>query len=85
MRALFFLMLPSILPSEFMFPFGGMLVWTQLIGEVLPATHFMRIVRRGVMLRGAGPGSVSVELAALLAIRPIVSTLAISRHRVMLD
>jgi len=84
MQASFFLMLPSILLSGFMFPFRGMPVWAQWIGEVLPATHFMRIVR-GVMLKGAGLGSISAELAALLAILLIVSTLAISRYRVTLD
>jgi ABC-2 type transport system permease protein len=84
MQASFFLMLPSILLSGFMFPFRGMPAWAQWIGEVLPATHFMRIVR-GVMLKGAGLGSISAELAALLAILLIVSTLAISRYRVTLD
>jgi len=67
MQASFFLMLPSILLSGFMFPFRGMPSWAQWIGEVLPATHFMRIVR-GVMLKGASLGSISAELAALLAI-----------------
>jgi ABC-2 type transport system permease protein len=67
-----------------MFPFRGMPAWAQWIGEALPATHFMRIVR-GVMLKGAGFGSISAELAALLAILLIVSTLAISRYRVTLD
>ena len=84
MQASFFLMLPSILLSGFMFPFRGMPAWAQWIGEGLPATHFMRIVR-GVMLKGAGFGSISAELAALLAILLIVSMLAISRYRVTLD
>jgi ABC-2 type transport system permease protein len=84
MQASFFLMLPSILLSGFLFPFRGMPAWAQWIGEGLPATHFMRIVR-GVMLKGAGFGSIFAELAALLAILLIVSTLAISRYRVTLD
>jgi ABC-2 type transport system permease protein len=79
-----FYIFPSLLLSGFMFPFRGMPAWAQWIGEVLPATHFMRIVR-GVMLKGAGLGSISAELAALLAILLIVSTLAISRYRVTLD
>ena len=45
--------LPSILLSGFMFPFAGMPVWAQYIGEVLPLTHFIRIVR-AIMLKGAG-------------------------------
>ena len=84
MQASFFMMLPSILLSGFMFPFRGMPVWAQWLGEMLPATHFMRIVR-GLMLKGAGFGSISAELAALLAILLIVSTLAISRYKVTLD
>ena len=72
MQASFFMMLPSILLSGFMFPFRGMPVWAQWIGEALPATHFMRIVR-GVMLKGAGFDDISTELAALLAMLLIVS------------
>jgi ABC-2 type transport system permease protein len=68
----------------FMFPFRGMPAWAQWIGEALPATHFRRIVR-GVVLKGADFGSIYAELAALLAILLIVSTLAISRYRVTLD
>ena len=67
-----------------MFPFRGMPARAQWIGEALPATHFRRIVR-GVVLKGAGFGSISAKLAALLAILLIVSTLAISRYRVTLD
>ncbi len=49
----FFFFLPSILLSGFMFPFRGMPVWAQRVGEVLPLTHFLRIVR-GVLLKGNG-------------------------------
>ncbi|MDP1960593.1 MAG: ABC transporter permease [Reyranella sp.] len=84
MQASFFMMLPSILLSGFMFPFRGMPVWAQWLGEALPATHFMRIVR-GVMLKGADLGDVSAPLIALVAMLLIVSTLAISRYKVTLD
>ena len=84
MQMAFFFFLPSILLSGFMFPFRGMPVWAQWIGEVLPATHFMRIVR-GLMLKGAAFGSISAELLALVAILLVVSTLAISRYKVTLD
>ena len=66
MQASVFILLPSILLSGFMFPFRGMPRWAQWLGEVLPATHFMRIVR-GLMLKGAGFGDVSAELLALVA------------------
>jgi ABC-2 type transport system permease protein len=84
MQASFFMMLPSILLSGFMFPFRGMPVWAQWIGEALPATHFMRVVR-GVMLKGAGFDDISTELAALLAMLLIVALVAISRYKVTLD
>ena len=48
----FFFFLPSILLSGFMFPFRGMPLWAQVIGEVLPLTHFLRVVR-GIMLKGS--------------------------------
>ena len=56
MQASVFILLPSILLSGFMFPFRGMPLWAQYIGETLPATHFMRIAR-GLMLKGATVGA----------------------------
>ena len=53
MQMTFFFFLPSMLLSGFMFPFRGMPGWAQAIGEVLPLTHFLRIVR-GVLLKGNG-------------------------------
>ena len=58
----FFFFLPSILLSGFMFPFRGMPGWAQAIGEALPLTHFLRVVR-GVMLKGAGCGDVTGNAA----------------------
>ena len=84
MQASVFFLLPSILLSGFMFPFRGMPLWAQYLGEALPATHYMRIVR-GVMLKGASFGDISGELIAIVGILLIVSALAISRYRVTLD
>ena len=84
MQASFFFLLPSILLSGFMFPFRGMPPWAQWLGEVLPVTHFLRIVR-GVMLKGATFGDIAAELAALGVILLVVSALAISRYRITLD
>ena len=49
----FFFFLPSMLLSGFMFPFRGMPHWAQVLGEILPLTHFLRIVR-GILLKGNG-------------------------------
>jgi ABC-2 type transport system permease protein len=51
MQMSIFFLLPAILLSGFAFPFRGMPGWAQDIGEILPATHFLRIVR-GIMLKG---------------------------------
>src|SRR5437764_4398967 len=57
----FFVFLPSILLSGFMFPFRGMPRWAQIVGEILPNTHFLRIVR-GIMLKGNGASETWHEL-----------------------
>src|SRR5262252_7722230 len=84
MQASVFILLPSILLSGFMFPFRGMPEWAQVLGEGLPATHFIRIVR-GVILKAADRSDISAELLALFAILIVVSTIAISRYRETLD
>jgi ABC-2 type transport system permease protein len=67
-----------------MFPFRGMPNWAQYIGEVLPLTHFLRIVR-GVMLKGVGIGDIVIEFQALLIFIMVVGTIAILRYRRTLD
>lgn len=84
MQLTFFFFLPSILLSGFMFPFRGMPVWAQYLGEVLPLTHFLRVVR-GVMLKGAEWSHVSQEFYALFAFILFAGTLSILRYRTTLD
>ena len=67
-----------------MFPFAGMPRWAQWIGELLPLTHFLRIVR-GIMLKGAGLTELLPELWALLAFTLAAGTLALLRSRRTLD
>ena len=80
----FFFLMPAILLSGFAFPFRGMPGWAQVIGEALPATHFIRIVR-GVMLKGASLDQVAGEIAVLAFMLVIVATVAVSRYKVTLD
>ena len=80
----FFFFLPSILLSGFMFPFRGMPHWAQWIGEALPLTHFLRIVR-GVMLKGNAAPEVWPHLWPLLVFTAVVMTLGVSRYRRTLD
>lgn len=84
MQMSFFYILPSILLSGFMFPFRGMPAWAQWIGEVIPVTHFLRVVR-GSLLKAQGIGDQWRELAALAAFVCIVTALAMARYRRTLD
>jgi ABC-2 type transport system permease protein len=79
-----FYILPSILLSGFMFPFRGMPQWAQALGEVVPVTHFLRVVR-GALLKGQGIEDMWRELAALLAFVCVVTALAMARYRRTLD
>jgi ABC-2 type transport system permease protein len=80
----FFFFLPSMLLSGFMFPFRGMPQWAQYLGEVLPLTHFLRIVR-GVMLKGSGAAELLPELWPMLAFLAVAGAVALARYRQTLD
>ena len=80
----FFFFLPSILLSGFMFPFRGMPAWAQALGEVLPLTHFLRIVR-GILLKGNGIADVSLQLWQLALFALIALTIGVKRYRQTLD
>jgi len=82
MSMMFFL--PSILLSGFMFPFAGMPVWAQYLGEGLPLTHYIRIVR-AIMLKGAGPANLQYDTIALIALMLVAMTIAVTRFRRTLD
>ena len=80
----FFVFLPSILLSGFMFPFRGMPPWAQLIGEIFPLTHFLRIVR-GILLKGNTPNDVMLQLWQIALFAAIALTIGIKRYRQTLD
>ena len=80
----FMFFLPNILLSGFMFPFRGMPNWAQYIGEVLPLTHFNRIVR-GIMLKGAGIAELGQEALMLGGFTIAVMALAVIRFKRTLD
>jgi ABC-2 type transport system permease protein len=84
MQMSFFYLLPSILLSGFMFPFRGMPAWAQAIGEVIPVTHFLRVVR-GSLLKGQDLGDQWREHGALIAFVCVVTALAVARYRRTLD
>ncbi len=84
MQMTFFFFLPSMLLSGFMFPFRGMPDWAQVIGEVLPLTHFLRIVR-GVLLKGSGITDIVPELWPIGLFMLVAGTVALKRYRQTLD
>jgi len=84
MQLTVFFFLPSMLLSGFMFPFRGMPTWAQVIGEALPLTHFLRVVR-GIMLKGAGFIDLRVDLAAIAAFMIVVALIAMLRYKRTLD
>ena len=82
MSTMFFL--PSILLSGFMFPFAGMPVWAQYVGECLPLTHYVRIVR-AIMLKGATLQNLQYDTLVLLALMLVAMVIAVTRFRRTLD
>jgi ABC-2 type transport system permease protein len=84
MQMTVFFLLPSILLSGFMFPFRGMPNWAQWLGEALPNTHFLRIVR-GILLKGNGPAEIWPHVWPLLIFLFVIGSLALLRYRRTLD
>jgi ABC-2 type transport system permease protein len=84
MQMTFFFFLPSILLSGFMFPFRGMPEWAQYIGQVLPLTHFLRIVR-GVLLKGNGWSEIGQEAWPLAVFMLVILLVGLRAFRSTLD
>lgn len=82
MSTMFFL--PNVLLSGFMFPFAGMPVWAQWLGEALPLTHYIRIVR-AIMLKGATLQNLHYDAAALGVLMLAAMIVAVTRFRRTLD
>src|SRR5204863_7306646 len=82
MAMMFFL--PNILLSGFMFPFAGMPVWAQWIGEALPLTHYLRIVR-AIMLKGAVLPDLQYDALVMAGLMFVAMTIAVRRFRRTLD
>ena len=80
----FMFFLPNILLSGFMFPFAGMPGWAQWIGQCLPLTHFIRIVR-AILLKGSTIGDLQVDAVWLVGLMLVAMTIAVTRFRRTLD
>jgi ABC-2 type transport system permease protein len=84
MQMAFFFFLPSLMLSGFMFPFRGMPVWAQTLGEAFPLTHFLRIVR-GILLKGNGFEEVVLELWPIALFAVVALAIGVKRYRQTLD
>jgi len=84
MQMTFFFFLPSIMLSGFLFPFRGMPEWAQWLGETLPITHFLRIIR-GILLKGNGVPEVWGDVWPMILFLFAAGTLAVLRFRRTLD
>jgi ABC-2 type transport system permease protein len=84
MQMTMFFLLPAILLSGFAFPFRGMPVWAQWIGEALPATHFLRVVR-GILLKGNGWEQIWPDMWPLILFMFVAGSMALLRFRRTLD
>ena len=84
MQMTMFFLLPAILLSGFAFPFMGMPAWARVIGEALPATHFLRIVR-GILLKNNGMPEIWQDLWPLFLFTFVAGSLALLRFRRTLD
>jgi ABC-2 type transport system permease protein len=80
----FFFFLPSLLLSGYMFPFRGMPGWAQDIGEMLPLTHFLRVVR-GILLKGNGFAEIAPDLWPIALFLVVMLAIGIKRYRQTLD
>ena len=84
MQLTFFYFLPTMLLSGFMFPFQGMPRWAQWIGDVLPATYFMRLVR-GILLKGNHWPDLWPHIWPMMVFTVVVMTFAVVFYRKTLD
>jgi ABC-2 type transport system permease protein len=76
--------LPNMLLSGFLFPFAGMPMWAQYVGETLPVTHYVRIVR-AIMLKGATLAELHYDSLALVGLMAVAMAIAVTRFRRTLD
>lgn len=84
MQMAIFFFLPNLMISGFMFPFRGMPQWAQWLGETLPITHFLRVIR-SVMLKGSTLADIGHEIWPMAVFIVIVGGLAMLRYRQTLD
>jgi ABC-2 type transport system permease protein len=76
--------LPNMLLSGFLFPFAGMPAWARWVGECLPLTHCLRMVR-SIMLKGSTLGDLHYDTVTLAGLMLVAMLIAVTRFRRTLD
>jgi ABC-2 type transport system permease protein len=84
MQMTFFYFMPALLLSGFLFPFRGMPMWAQYLGDMFPMTHALRILR-GIVLKGLGPSDIWVDIWPMLLFFSFISFVALRRYRETID
>ena len=84
MQMTMFYFLPNMLLSGFMFPFQGMPKWAQCIGNVLPLTYFLRLVR-AIFLKGSQWWELWPNVWPLMVFTAVVMAIAVKFYRKTLD
>jgi ABC-2 type transport system permease protein len=84
MQMTMFFFLPNVMLSGFAFPFRGMPGWAQVVGEMLPLTHFLRIIR-GILLKGNGITDIAPQLWPIALFAAVALALGVKRYRRTLD
>lgn len=84
MQLTVFYFLPNLLLSGFMFPFQGMPAWARVIGNLLPLTHFNRLIR-GILLKGNGWPELWPSIWPLMLFTSLVMCVAVKFYRKTLD
>ena len=84
MQMTFFYFMPALLLSGFLFPFRGMPVWAQYLGNIFPMTHALRILR-GIVLKGVGAGDIWPDIWPMLIFLVFISFIALKRYRETID
>jgi ABC-2 type transport system permease protein len=78
------IMLPSMLLSGVFFPMSSLPVFLQMIGNLLPLTYFV-IILRSILVKGVGLNMIMPQVIALTVFAFLLLGLAARRFQKTLD
>lgn len=80
MQMSIFYIMPSVLLSGFAFPYRGMPRVVQWLAEILPPTHYIRLVR-GIMLKGWDLSLALPQIGVLALMLGVLTFVAVRRYQ----